>query len=329
VDNHDLMSRTARQRDLSDPVTIEGFAALVRHQENLDALMLLTAADGLGVGDEKMWNGWTESLAWQLYRETSRCLADSAGFRRQRHVERQQLKAAVIEWLPADFALEIDAHFDSLPERYFQTHTSGEIAGHLRLVREFLEKHFATDEGTLVPALHWIHRPNAGHSELWVCTWDRHQLLARIAGALAANELNVLSADIFTRHDGLALDIFRVTTTRFQAVEDERDMQRVGKLLGDALMMESYDFAPLLAKRLRRAQPWERTLDFPTRITINPDINPHYTVVDISAPDRLGLLYDILRAVSDAKFLIAAARITTEKARPLTASTSPTSMAGA
>jgi [protein-PII] uridylyltransferase len=35
--------------------------------------------------------------------------------------------------------------------------------------------------------------------------------------------------------------------------------------------------------------------------------------VDIAAPDRLGLLYEFLRAVSDAKFLIAAARITTEK----------------
>ena len=313
VDNHDLMSRTARQRDLSDPATIESFAALVGHQENLDALMLLTAADGLGVGDEKIWNGWTESLSWQLYREASRCLADSEGFRKMRHVERQELKDAVAERLSADFELEIEAHFASLPERYFQTHKAEEIVGHLKLVHEFLEKHFAAEEGTLSPVVRWIPKPNAGHSELWVCTWDRHQLLARIAGALAANELSILSADIFTRNDGLVLDIFRVTTPRFHAVDDERDMLRVGKLLNEALMVESYDFAPLLAKRLRRVQSWERTLDFPARMAIHPDNNPHYTVVDIAAPDRIGLLYEILRAVSDAKFLIAAARITTEK----------------
>jgi [protein-PII] uridylyltransferase len=313
VDNHDLMARTARQRDLSDADAIEYFAAVVGHQENLDALMLLTAADGLGVDDEKIWNTWTESLVWQLYRETTRCLADSEGFRRQRNVERKQLRAAVVEWLPADYETEIDAHFAALPERYFQTHTSGEIAGHLRLVREFLEKHFAAEEGTLLPVLRWVARPHAGHSELWVCTWDRHQLLARICGAIAASELNILSADIFTRHDGLVVDIFRVATPRFQAVEDERDIQRVTRLLCDALMVENYDFMPLIAKRLRRVQSWERTLDFPARISINPDINPTYTVVDIAAPDRLGLLYEILRAVSDAKFLIAAARITTEK----------------
>src|SRR5207244_2118654 len=184
--------------------------------------------------------------------------------------------------------------FAALPERYFQTHPAAEIAEHLRLVHEFLVKHFASDEGTLLPVVRWISHANAGHTELWVCTWDRHQLLARIAGALAACELSILSADIFTRHDGLVLDIFRVTTPRFHAVEDERDMQRVGKLLSEALMVENYDFAPLLAKRLRRAQPWERTLDFPVRITINPDINPTYTVVDIAAPDRFGLLYHIL-----------------------------------
>ena len=313
VDNHDLMARTARQRDLSDPATIEHFAAVVGHQENLDSLMLLTVADGLGVGDEKIWNGWTESLVWQLYRETTRCLADSEGFRRQRYVERQELRGSVAERLSEDYAIEIDAHFAALPERYFQTHSPEEIGGHLKLVREFLEKQFAGEEGTLAPVLRWVPRPHAGHSELWVCTWDRHQLLARICGALAASELNILSADIFTRHDGLVVDIFRVATPRFQAVEDERDFQRFSKLLSEALMVESYDFTPLIAKRLRHVQSWERTLDFPARIAINPDINPTYTVVDIAAPDRLGLLYEVLRAVSDAKFLIAAARITTEK----------------
>src|SRR5207248_1243425 len=163
----------------------------------------------------------------------------------------------------------VDAHFAGMPGRYFQPHPPEEIAEHLKLVHVFLEKHFEAEEGTLLPVVRWVPHANAGHSELWVCTWDRHQLLARIAGTLAASELSILSADIFTRHDGLVLDIFRVTTPRFRAVEDERDMQRVGKLLGEALMVESYDFAPLLAKRMRRVQTWERALDFPTRITIS------------------------------------------------------------
>jgi [protein-PII] uridylyltransferase len=307
------MARTARQRDLSDAATIEDFARIVGHQEHLDVLMLITVADGLGVGDEKIWNSWTESLASQLYRETSRFLADSEGFRRQRFVELQELKKAVSELLPKDFELEIEAHFASLPERYLLTHMPEQIVDHLRLFREFLEKRWNTDSQVLAPIVRWIALPNAGHSELWVCTWDRRQLLARICGTLAVNELNILSADIFTRHDGLVLDIFRVTTPRFEAVEDKRDQHRVEKLLAEALQGDSYDFSPLLAKILRRSSPWERTLDFPTHLSISVDANPNYTVVDVTAPDRMGLLYDYLRAVSDAGFQIAVARITTEK----------------
>ena len=313
VDNHDLMARTARQRDLSDSTTIEEFAAIVGHQEHLNALMLMTVADGLGVGDEKIWNSWTESLAWQLYRHTSRFLADSAGFRRQRFAELQELKQTVTEDLARDFEMEIEAHFASLPERYLLTHTAAEIADHIRLVREFLEERWNTEDHKLDPVVRWISHPNAGHSEMWVCTWDRRQLLARICGTLAVNELSILNADIYTRHDGLVLDIFRITTPRFEAVDDKRDQHRVEKLLSEALQGDSYDFAPLLAKIFRRRFTWERTLDFPTRISISVDASPNYTVVDIATPDRLGLLYEYLRAVSDAGFQIAVARITTEK----------------
>ena len=109
------------------------------------------------------------------------------------------------------------------------------------------------------------------------------------------------------------LDIFRVATSRFEAVEEGRDPQRVEKLLKEALAVESYDFTPILEKRLRRVQPWEKTLDFPSRITFHRDVSDDYTVVDISTPDRLALLYDILQALSDDEFLIALARITTEK----------------
>ena len=46
--------------------------------------------------------------------------------------------------------------------------------------------------------------------EVWVCGWDRERLLERMAGAFVSANVNILSADIFTRGDNLALDIFRV-----------------------------------------------------------------------------------------------------------------------
>lgn len=311
VDSHDIIAKTARQRDLQDESTIEEFAGIVQKQEWLDALMLLTVADGLGVGDDKLWNDWTQSLAWQLYRSATQFFADSAGFHKQRQVERQELLAGVLKLLPGDYRLELSAHFKAMPDRYFHNNNEAQIAEHIRMFREFLETRWISDEHALRPVIRWQSRENAGHSKLHIVTWDRRQLLARICGALAATELNILSADIFTRGDGLVLDVFRVSTTRYEAVEDKRDIAKVERLLNESLESERYDFAPLLAKTLARRPAV--VLDFPTRITINTESHPRYTVVDILTPDRLGLLYDLLCTIGDGGFQIAVARIATEK----------------
>src|SRR5881398_2370573 len=48
VDHHLTMSTMAQQRNLDDPATVVEFADIVRNQKNLNALMLLTLADGQG-----------------------------------------------------------------------------------------------------------------------------------------------------------------------------------------------------------------------------------------------------------------------------------------
>ncbi len=314
VDSHDLLARTAKQQDLQDMETVEEFAKIVGNQTNLDMLMLLTAADGLGVGDDKMWNDWTQSLVRTLYRLTTQYFADSEGFRHLRAVERDTLRAEVQARLSDALVEEVSAHFEKMEERYFLTHgmdRAGEIAEHVRMFHEFLECRWNSDENALAPVLRWVPLPYAGHSELWVCTWDRRHLLARICGALAAAELNILSADIYTRADGLVLDMFRVCTARFEAVEDKRDLRQVEKLLNQALQAEQHDFGPLLAKAYKQSWKREQPSVFPPRVFY--DNTPiRHTLIEIMAPDRLGLLYDLLRTISESGYEIVSARITTE-----------------
>ena len=314
VDNHDLLARVAKQKDLQDAETVEEFAKIIGNQTNLDLLMLLTAADGLGVGDEKMWNDWTQSLVRTLYRLTTQYFSDSEGFRTLRKVERETLLAEVQAQLPDELSAEVAAHFSKMEERYFLTHgmdRAGEVAEHVRMFHEFLEARWSSDEKALAPVLRWVALPNAGHSEMWVCTWDRSHLLARICGALAAAELSILSADIFTRADGLVLDMFRVSTPRFEAVEDKRDIRLVEKLLNEALQSETHDFRPLLAKAHKHSWKREQTAAFPARIFYDNSPARH-TLIEITAPDRLGLLYEVLCTISEAGYEIVSARITTE-----------------
>jgi [protein-PII] uridylyltransferase len=313
VDIHIALSMTAQRRNLDDPATIAEFASLVKSQSNLDMLMLLTLADGQGTGDEN-WSDWKESLVWQLYRSTSLYLADGEAFYRQRTIERETLRVAARKRLPADYEDEVDAHFEYMPDRYFQTHTAADIAEHVRLFRSFLQRRFDSDESPLAPAVHWVPRPNQGHTEVWIVGWDRRELLARIAGSFSSAGLNILSADVYTRGDSLVLDFFRVCNTSFEAVTDPKEWQQVERRLAAALEEEDIDFGPPLTRAIkRRGFHLSQELDFPTRIVIENDAHPTYTLVDIQTPDRLGLLYNLLRALGRANAQIALSRIATEK----------------
>jgi [protein-PII] uridylyltransferase len=127
-------------------------------------------------------------------------------------------------------------------------------------------------------------------------------------------QLNILSADVFTRTDNLVLDIFRVCNTNFEAVTDPTETSLVEKRLQHSLLEEDFDFGPLLEKsRKKRGFQLSQELDFPTRIVIDNDAHPIYTLVDIQTPDRLGLLYRLLKAFAEAGVQIALSRISTEK----------------
>jgi [protein-PII] uridylyltransferase len=85
-------------------------------------------------------------------------------------------------------------------------------------------------------------------------------------------------------------------------------------MLKQALSQEDFDFRPLLQKAKKRPGfHLSQELDFPTRISIDNGAHPVYTLVDIQTPDRLGLLYYLLRGFADARVNIVLSRITTEK----------------
>ncbi|MBV9272556.1 MAG: [protein-PII] uridylyltransferase [Verrucomicrobia bacterium] len=313
VDHHLTLSEIAQRRNIEDPATIAAFAENTRNQVNLDHLMLLTLADGQGTSGQN-WSDWKETLVWQLYNAASSYLRDEAEFYKQARIERDDLQQAVSKRMARDFGEEIDVHFQSMPERYFQsTHTS-EIIGHLRLFRAWLEMRCNDSADGLSAAIRWHSKPDQGHSEVWICTWDRAALMAKIAGSFATASINILSADAYTRADNLMLGVFRVCDLNFQPVTEESDQRQVDSVLHEALSDPEFDFGPLL-KRIRRRSSYQITaeMEFPTKLTISNEVHPAYTVIDLQTADRMGLLYDVLRCFADTGVNIAHSRIATEK----------------
>jgi len=311
VDHHVTLSNMAQRRNVDDPATVIEFASIVKSQANLDALMLLTLADGQGTSDD--WSDWKELLVWHLYHATARYLQDQEGFISQMKIERDRLRDAVAGNLVPDFADEIEAHFDYMPDHYFRAFDVDEIVAHLDLFRGFWRGLYLSDEPAFVPALRWEAQPEQGHSVVSICTWDRLQLLASIAGAFAVASVNILSADIFVRGDNLVLDVFRVCNTKLGPVTDPHEIAIVESVLRIALEGERFDMTPLLATVRRKGAKRSQEIDFPTRIMIENKSHPASTLIQVETPDRLGLLHDLVACLARNNVYIALARINTEK----------------
>src|SRR2546430_6876804 len=161
VDHHLTLSNIAQQRNLDDPATVMELANIVKHEKNLNALMLLTLADGQGTSAEA-WSDWKESLVWQLFHATSQYLADQKSYYEQTKIERESVQHSVAENLSADFADEIEAHFDFMPDSYFRASEVPEIVGHLKLIRSFLQNVSSGGEQPLAPAVKWEAFPGQG-----------------------------------------------------------------------------------------------------------------------------------------------------------------------
>jgi [protein-PII] uridylyltransferase len=125
--------------------------------------------------------------------------------------------------------------------------------------------------------------------------------------------INILSADVFPRGDNVVLSVFRVCNTKAHAVTDRREFELVEQTLRHALEDENFDFLPLIEKAKRQSRlRLAPGIEFPTHIGVDNETHPMYTLIEIQAPDRLGLLYDILASLDRESVSIALSRINTQ-----------------
>ncbi len=314
VDNHLLMYRVATTSNLEDPKVIEDFVQIVRTKENLDALLVMTQADSRGTS-EASWTGYKETSIRQLYHSALEFMKAPADFMRRVSVPIEDVRAEVAGLLPAGFEEETSAHFEHMPRSYFNFRDPAQIAAHIRQFRDFFVQLSGEDaRAGLLPVMVWNDFPAQGYSELVVTCWDRHLLLARVSGALAAEGINILSADLYQRSDHLVLDIFRVCTTGMTAVTNRSAKQRVESAVRAAFLSQSFDFAEAIAKSRRGIPGYDEVMaEIPQRVHINNDLSPDQTVVELQIVDRLGLLHDIFMAIGRLGLSVTHARIATEK----------------
>ncbi len=315
IEHHLIMASVSQRRDLDDPAVIRQFAQQVQHTENLELLTLLTFADAQATSD-KLWNSFKDALLWSLYEKAWRLLTGGTEFIRAEEQQLESLHGQLIKELPKEISQEeLEAHFETLPARYFQSHASAEILEDLGLTHEFMHRQVADAENALQPVVSWQNDPDRGGNNVKICTWDRAGLFRKIAGSFSAAGLNIFSARIFTRTDGVVLDTFFVADARTGNLADRAQRENFEDVINRALTGETVDFPALIRKKkITRPIYQDYTGErIPTRIHFDNEASDSRTVIEIETEDRVGVLYMISESLTELELDISAAKIATEK----------------
>ena len=304
VRHHLLMGHVSQRRNLDDPHTIEEFVKVVDRLDVLNMLLLLTYADAQAVAPG-VWTDWKDYLLWDLYNKATDRLMFAGSVSRASHADAESVRKQVLALLKDEMSAEaLQEHFAKLPESYLLYTASTQIVLQLRLLRK-LE---AADV-----VIGWVDHSEQGYSDLILVTRDHPGLFAQIAGGLSAFNLNILSAQLSTREDGLVFDVFQVGSIGGTHQLHREDQPRVEKLLKKVIAGQVDVDEYLKSHSKPRMGDDGPRLSFPSRIRIDNDVSPTATVIEVQAGDRLGLGYRIARTLANFNLNIIFAKLATEK----------------
>jgi len=318
VYHHLLMANTAFRRDPYDAKVLLKFSRAVGTPELLRKLLILTAADIAAVGPGTLTK-WKESLLVELFLRT---LPEVSGGR----------EAIEVTKSITDIAKEVLVLWDQKELANPATdgnsvHTHSQKAWVEEQLGKFPLRYLAgTPRDRMVDHLHALMRlpetsplvESAYHADLQVCEYtliaQDHMtpgIFMNVTGVLAAMGLHILDAQIITRNDGIVIDSFYVEDPDFNGPPTDLKRQKVAKSIIDVLC--GHDSVAEISQRSHRLS-LNRPFPISPKVAdvqIDQETSDQFTIIDVFAEDRQGLLSVIARTLFDLGLSIHAARIAT------------------
>lgn len=274
VRNHLLMSLTAQREDVSDPDVVNAFVQKIPDLEHLSYLYLLTVCD-IRATNPKLWNGFKAGLLRSLFIAAQRALREGqplleADLIRQRAEATLELLQA--GGIPADQARSL---LERLDEEHLLRHSADELCWQCQVLQQSqgqttIAIRSDLNRGMVV----FIHAP------------DVAGLFAVCTAVLARAGFNILDARISNTTDGWTADSYAVTDADGNDVQDAGRIAEIEQALHAALAHpEDID-----TRVTRRISSRQRHFDTPTQIFFRNDAQGRYSILELVANDRPGLL---------------------------------------
>jgi [protein-PII] uridylyltransferase len=188
-----------------------------------------------------------------------------------------------------------------MPEQYLLTASTRRVIDHMSMMKKLPEEQLI---------IRYRHYPNRGYTELTVCAYDAYGMFYRTAGTIASKNLNILRAQVFTSKKGVMIDTFQITGPEGKFFDYEDAWETVSTELRAALIS---------GFKLPEPGPYASTQTIPVSITpavtFDNETSDIFTIIDITARDRVGFLYHVAKSLYDLNLDIGSAKIVTEGSR--------------
>lgn len=290
VRNHLLLADTATRRDLGDDRTITRYADAVGDDGRNALLYALTVGDSRATGPAA-WNASKAALVRELFVK-----ADARLHSEMMAEELPDVRPELAERIGAD---EADAFLAAMPESYVRAFPVAELARH----------HDVLTGGDTV--VEWTARGDGR----WRCTVvapDRTGLLATAAAALALVGFDIDAAAAYGHPSSRALEVF-TGRDRFGRLATPEGLDAATATVASALAgAQSPALEEQLRDRARRYRPSPASgVDRDVRVLVDTDASASATVVDVHAPDDVGLLARIAAVFADLDLDVSQAIVST------------------
>lgn len=298
VELHLVLAETAIHRDLDDEDSVLQTAERVASRDLIAPLHVLTVADSIATGPGA-WSVWHATLLGKLVTRLDAALSsdvDGAGMR----ARAENVRTAALLLLRGDTDGKRRAFVLDASSRYLCDRTPAEVVHHAELVVRVAGPHAPGTSATDVTV-----GPFEGAYRLTVATADRPGLFATIAGVIALSGLDILGVEATSTGQGIALDTFIVRSATL-AMVDPQVWTRFERNL-DAALRGRLAIGVRLAERQRHYRP---ASTIAPKVKIDTD-DPFAAVLVVRAADRVGLLYDIARAIAESGLDIRSVTATT------------------
>ena len=313
VHKHLVMSHLAFRRDTNDDQLVVRFAVEVGSPEVMQMLFLLTAADLSAVGPGVL-NPWKVDVLADLHRRAMQHLAgDSPAMNAPDYLagQRQQALALLAESASAgnsrpeesdgDVAW-FEKQLEALPASYLSTTPPVRVAEELRKLR-------ALEPGDVIAL--GSYQPDRGTIEYKIGTYETITpgVFHKLTGALTGRGLQILAAEIHTLADGLVFDRFYAIDPDFNGPPPPERINEVTAALVASLCDNPN--RPTFRRVWKAGERRQSLPQLPTQVRVDNHTSDRFTIFDIFAADRTGLLYTIARSLFEKGLSVGGAKIGT------------------